>query len=237
MSAVLELRDAHKSFTMHLQGGLRLPVVAGVDFTVAAGQCVVLAGPSGAGKSSILKMIFGNYRCDGGHILVHHGGITTDVADAAPRRILALRRTVMGYVSQFLRAVPRVAALDVVAGPLVIESLMAEPAAREEARSAAAALLRRLAIPERLWQVPPVTFSGGEQQRVNIARGFLPERPLLLLDEPTASLDAANRSTVVELIAEKKRRGAAIVAIVHDDEVRRAIADTVVDVTRFSPAA
>ena len=232
MSAVLELRDAKKSFTMHLQGGLRLPVVAGVGFSVEAGQCVVLAGPSGAGKSSILKMIFGNYRCDSGQILVRHRDRTIDVASAVPRRILGLRRTVMGYVSQFLRAVPRVAALDVVAEPLMVE-----PAAREEARAQAAALLHRLAIPERLWQVPPVTFSGGEQQRVNIARGFLPERPLLLLDEPTASLDAANRATVVALIAEKKRQGAAIVAIVHDDDVRRAIADTVVDVTRFSPAA
>ena len=232
MSAVLELRNAGKSFTMHLQGGLRLPVVAGVDFAVEAGQCVVLAGPSGAGKSSILKMIFGNYRCDSGQILVRHGDATVDVARAEPRRILSLRQTVMGYVSQFLRAVPRVPALDVVAEPLI-----AEPASRAQARAQAAELLHRLAIPERLWQVPPVTFSGGEQQRVNIARGFLPQRPLLLLDEPTASLDAANRATVVELIAEKKRRGAAIVAIVHDDGVRRAIADIVVDVTRFSPAA
>jgi alpha-D-ribose 1-methylphosphonate 5-triphosphate synthase subunit PhnL len=232
MSAVLEVRDARKSFTMHLQGGLRLPVVGGVEFSVGAGQCVVLAGPSGAGKSSILKMIFGNYRCDGGQVLVRHGELTIDVARAEPRQILGLRKTVMGYVSQFLRAVPRVPALEVVAEPL-----LAEPASRAEARLKAAALLHRLAIPERLWQVPPVTFSGGEQQRVNIARGFLPERPLLLLDEPTASLDAANRATVVELIAEKKRRGAAIVAIVHDDEVRRAIADIVVDVTRFSPAA
>jgi alpha-D-ribose 1-methylphosphonate 5-triphosphate synthase subunit PhnL len=138
----------------------------------------------------------------------------------------------MGYVSQFLRAVPRVPALDVVAEPLIDE-----PAARAEARTRAATLLQRLRIPERLWQVPPVTFSGGEQQRVNIARGFLPERPLLLLDEPTASLDAANRATLMDLIEDKKRRGVAIVAIVHDDEVRRAIADRVVDVTRFSPAA
>jgi alpha-D-ribose 1-methylphosphonate 5-triphosphate synthase subunit PhnL len=232
MSAVLELRRAHKSFTMHLQGGLRLPVVAGVSFSVEPGQCVVLAGPSGAGKSSILKMIFGNYRCDGGQVLLRDGGDMIDVATAPPRRILALRKTVMGYVSQFLRAIPRVPALDVVADPL-----MSEPAARHELRARAAALLRRLAVPERLWQVPPVTFSGGEQQRVNIARGFLPERPLLLLDEPTASLDGANRATVVELIAEKKRQGAAIVTIVHDEEVRSAIADVVVDVTRFSPAA
>jgi alpha-D-ribose 1-methylphosphonate 5-triphosphate synthase subunit PhnL len=232
MSAVLELRNAQKSFTMHLQGGLRLPVVAGVDFSVRAGQCVVLAGPSGAGKSSILKMIFGNYRCDRGQVLVRHGDTTVDVAAAEPRQILGLRRTVMGYVSQFLRAVPRVPALDVVAEPL-----LTEPVTRDGARAKASALLQRLAIPERLWQVPPVTFSGGEQQRVNIARGFLPERPLLLLDEPTASLDAANRATVVDLIAEKKRCGTAIVAIVHDDDVRRAIADIEVDVTRFSPAA
>jgi len=229
---MLELRRAHKSFTMHLQNGLRLPVVAGVSFSVEPGQCVVLAGPSGAGKSSILKMIFGNYRCDGGQVLLRDGGDMIDVATAPPRRILALRKTVMGYVSQFLRAIPRVPALDVVADPL-----MSEPAARHEVRARAAALLRRLAVPERLWQVPPVTFSGGEQQRVNIARGFLPERPLLLLDEPTASLDGANRATVVELIAEKKRQGAAIVTIVHDEEVRSAIADVVVDVTRFSPAA
>jgi alpha-D-ribose 1-methylphosphonate 5-triphosphate synthase subunit PhnL len=232
MSAVLELRNAQKSFTMHLQGGLRLPVVAGVDLSVRAGQCVVLAGPSGAGKSSILKMIFGNYRCDGGEILVRHGDASVDVAGAEPRQILKLRKTVMGYVSQFLRAVPRVPALDVVAEPLV-----AEPGSRGQARAQAAELLHRLAIPERLWQVPPVTFSGGEQQRVNIARGFLPQRPLLLLDEPTASLDAANRATVMELIAEKKRRGTAIVAIVHDDDVRRAVADIEVDVTRFAPAA
>jgi alpha-D-ribose 1-methylphosphonate 5-triphosphate synthase subunit PhnL len=232
MLPILELRAAQKSFTLHLQDGLCLPVVTGVDFSVAEGQCVVLAGPSGAGKSSILKMIFGNYRCDGGQILVRQGEAVTDVASAEPRRILALRRHLMGYVSQFLRAVPRVGALDVVAG-----ALAAEPAAREAARRSAADLLGRLHIPQRLFGVPPITFSGGEQQRVNIARGFLPDRPLLLLDEPTASLDAENRATVIELIAEKKRRGTAIVAIVHDADVRDAIADHVVDVTRFAKAA
>jgi alpha-D-ribose 1-methylphosphonate 5-triphosphate synthase subunit PhnL len=94
-----------------------------------------------------------------------------------------------------------------------------------------------LNIQERLWSLPPATFSGGEQQRINIARGFLPELPILLLDEPTASLDAENRRAVVDLVAEKKRRGAAIVAIVHDEDVRNAIADRVVDVTRFAVAA
>jgi alpha-D-ribose 1-methylphosphonate 5-triphosphate synthase subunit PhnL len=232
MSAMIELDDARKSFTMHLQGGVRLPVVAGVSFTVEAGQCLVLAGPSGAGKSSILKMIFGNYRCDGGRILVRDGATMVDVAAAAPRQILALRRAVMGYVSQFLRAVPRVAAIDVVAEPFGCAS-----AARDAARARASDLLHRLNIPERLWPIPPATFSGGEQQRVNIARGFLPDMPVLLLDEPTASLDPANRAMVVHLIAEKKRRGTAIVAVVHDADVRDAIADRVVDVTQFAAAA
>jgi alpha-D-ribose 1-methylphosphonate 5-triphosphate synthase subunit PhnL len=104
-------------------------------------------------------------------------------------------------------------------------------------RERASHLLHRLNIPERLWTLPPSTFSGGEQQRVNIARGFISDHPILLLDEPTASLDAANREVVVNLIDEKKHAGVAMVAIVHDDEVRRAIADRVVDVTSFAAAA
>jgi alpha-D-ribose 1-methylphosphonate 5-triphosphate synthase subunit PhnL len=226
----LRLTGAAKTFTMHLQGGIRLPVVAGVSFAVEPGQCVVLAGPSGAGKSSILKMIYGSYRCDQGEILVRHGHAFVDVATAEPRRMLDLRRHVIGYVSQFLRVVPRVPALDVVAEALGRASL-------ESGRERAGELLRRLNIPERLWSLPPATFSGGEQQRVNIARGFLPELPILLLDEPTASLDADNRRAVVDLVAEKKRRGAAIVAIVHDEDVRNAIADRIVDVTTFAAAA
>jgi alpha-D-ribose 1-methylphosphonate 5-triphosphate synthase subunit PhnL len=229
MSAVIDLLDVKKTFTMHLQGGVRLPVVSGVTFSARAGECVALAGPSGIGKSSILKMIFGNYRCDAGRILLSRGDEVTDIATAAPRAIITLRRHAMGYVSQFLRAVPRVAALDIVAEPLVAAGI-----AREEARRRAATMLSRLNIPERLWPLPPATFSGGEQQRVNIARGFLPDMPLLLLDEPTASLDADNRAAVVALIAEKKRRGAAIVAIVHDEDVRDAVADRRIDVTRFA---
>ena len=232
MSTVLELAAVSKTFTMHLQGGVRLPVVSGVTFAVQAGECAVLAGPSGAGKSSILKMIFGTYRCDTGSILVHRSGGTVDVAVAEPRQILALRRDCLGYVSQFLRAVPRVAAIDVVAEPAVLAGMP-----RASAQRSAADLLRQLNIPQPLWSLPPATFSGGEQQRVNIARGFLCDLPILLLDEPTASLDAGNRAVVVDLIAEKKRRGAAVVAIVHDDDVRSAIADTVVDVTRFAAVA
>ena len=232
MPAMIEIADAEKTFTMHLQGGVKLPVVRGVNFEVLAGECVVLSGPSGAGKSSILKMIFGNYRCDGGRIGIRHHGNIIDIASAEPREVLSVRRETIGYVSQFLRAVPRVATLDVVAEPLIVTGMP-----RAQAREQAGHLLHRLNIPERLRLLPPSTFSGGEQQRVNIARGFISDHPILLLDEPTASLDAANREVVVKLIAEKKRAGVAMVAIVHDDEIRRLIADRVIDVTSFAAAA
>jgi alpha-D-ribose 1-methylphosphonate 5-triphosphate synthase subunit PhnL len=232
MPAMIEISDAEKAFTMHLQGGVKLPVVRGVNFVVNAGECVVLSGPSGAGKSSILKMIFGNYRCDGGRIGIRHGGALLDIAKAEPRDVLCVRRDTIGYVSQFLRAVPRVPTIEVVAEPLI-----ATGTPREQAREQAGNLLRCLNIPERLWTLPPSTFSGGEQQRVNIARGFISDHPILLLDEPTASLDARNREVVVGLIDEKKRAGVAMVAIVHDDEIRHQIADRVVDVTSFAAAA
>ena len=232
MPVVIELYGVAKNFIMHLQGGVRLSVVADVAFAVKAGECVVLDGPSGVGKSSVLKMIFGSYRCDRGQILVHRGAQHIDVADAAPRRILGLRRDAIAYVSQFLRAVPRVPAIDVVAEPLVING-----AVRDAARKRAGELLRRLNIPAPLWELPPENVAGGEQQRVNVARGLLPERPILLLDEPTASLDAANCAVVMDLIAEKKRRGTAIVAVVHDPNVRNRIADRVIDLTKFRAAA
>lgn len=232
MTAMIDIADANKTFTMHLQGGIELPVVRGVTFHVEPGECVVLSGPSGAGKSSILKMIFGNYRCDSGRIGIRHRGEVIDLAAAEPRQVLNVRRATIGYVSQFLRAVPRVATIDVVAEPLIAGGMT-----RADAQSRAGELLHRLNIPERLWQLPPATFSGGEQQRVNIARGFISDLPILLLDEPTASLDAANRAVVVALVAEKKRQGVAMVAIVHDDEIRHLIADRIVDVTSFAAAA
>jgi alpha-D-ribose 1-methylphosphonate 5-triphosphate synthase subunit PhnL len=232
MPITLDLIAVSKSFTMHLQGGLRLPVIAGVTFSVRPGECMVLAGRSGIGKSSVLKMIFGSYRCDAGEILIHDEGRCTDVANATPRRMLAMRRHTIGYVSQFLRAVPRVPALDVVAEPLV-----GNGAAREEARSRASDLLERLNIAPSLRDLPPATFSGGEQQRINIARGFLPQLPILLLDEPTASLDTENCAIVTQLIAEKKKQGTAIVAVVHDEGVREQIADSVLDLAQFAAAA
>ncbi len=230
MPTPIVVSEVSKSFTMHLRGGIRLPVVENVSFAIKSGECAVLGGPSGAGKSSVLKMLYGNYAVDEGQIIVDHKGQLLDLATASPRTVLAIRRDTIGYVSQFLRTVPRVSALEVVAEPLVS---LGE--GREAAQARAKELLSKLNLPEKLWSLPPATFSGGEQQRVNIARGFITPHPVLLLDEPTASLDAKNREVVVEMIAGKKREGVALLGIFHDADVREAVADTIIDVTQFAP--
>ncbi len=202
MTAMIDIVNAEKTFTMHLQGGVQLPVVRGVSFQVEPGECVVLSGPSGAGKSSILKMIFGNYRCDRGRICIRHGGQLIDIARAEPREVLSVRRA----DDRLCQPVPAGGAARARARRGGGAPDGARDVARQCAGAQAGSLLRRLNIPERLWALPPSTFSGGEQQRVNIARGFISDLPILLLDEPTASLDAANRKVVVELVAEKKAR-------------------------------
>jgi len=228
MDPVIALRDVSKSFTLHNQGGAVIPVVAGARLSVAAGECVALTGASGAGKSTLMRMIHGNYLAAGGRIEV--AGL--DVARAAPREILELRRHTLGYVSQFLRVVPRVPTRAVVAEPL-----LATGHDRAAAIARAEALLERLNIPRPLWDLSPTTFSGGEQQRVNIARGFAYPYPALLLDEPTASLDAENRDTVLTLIEDAKARGAAILGIFHDAGARGRVCEREVDVSAFAPAS
>ena len=224
---MIHVDNVSKSFTLHNQGGATIEVMRGASLHVAPGECVALTGASGAGKSTLMRMIYGNYLAASGSIRV--GG--TDVAQAEPREILDLRRRTLGYVSQFLRVVPRVPTREVVAEPLLA---VGTPAADALAR--AEELLTRLNIPAALWALSPTTFSGGEQQRVNIARGFAYAYPAMLLDEPTASLDATNRATVLALIAEAKARGAAIVGIFHDEDARARVADREVDVTSFTPA-
>jgi alpha-D-ribose 1-methylphosphonate 5-triphosphate synthase subunit PhnL len=221
-----------KSFTLHLQGGVTLPVLDGVDLAVAPGECVALAGPSGAGKSTLMRCLYGNYGAEAGRIMIRHAGEAVDLAAADPRLVREIRRDTLGYVSQFLRVIPRIGALDIVAEPLTARGVP-----RDDALARAEALLTRLNLPPRLHHLPPATFSGGEQQRINLARGFAPAYPVLLLDEPTASLDAANREVVIALIAEAKARGAAIVGIFHDAEVRDRVADRLFDVTPIPEAA
>ncbi len=216
MSAVLHIDGLHKSFELHQQGGVKIPVFGGLTAEVKAGEAVAVTGPSGRGKSSLLKLIYGTYRANGGAIRVRHDGEWVDVVSAAPREVLGLRRRTIGYVTQFLRVIPRVPAELIVAEPLTDRGV-----ALETALERARALLERLNIPERLWHLSPMTFSGGEQQRVNIARGFAARFPVLLLDEPTASLDQQNRARVLELIEEARADGAAVIGVFHDEAERR----------------
>jgi alpha-D-ribose 1-methylphosphonate 5-triphosphate synthase subunit PhnL len=231
-AVMLRTEGLAKGFTLHLRGGVRIPVLTDIGLQVHAGECVVLSGPSGAGKSTLLRSLYGNYRAESGRILVRHRGELIDLVTADPRTILAVRHETLGYVSQFLRVVPRVSALDIVA-----EVLIAHGQTPDAARAAATSLLLKLNIPRRLHGLPPATFSGGEQQRVNLARGFIAGHPILLLDEPTASLDAENRAVVVEMIHDAKAGGIAIIAICHDDEVREAIADRLFPLTPMQDAA
>lgn len=227
---MMRVRGLSKSFTLHEQGGVVLPVLHNVSLDIAAGECVVLRGASGSGKSTLLRSMYANYKPQVGRIEVRHNGAWVDILSATPRIVLDVRRRSLGYVSQFLRVIPRVPSLEVVAEPLRNIGIDAT-----SARARAAAVLERLNIPQRLWSLAPATFSGGEQQRVNIARGFIAQSPIMLLDEPTASLDADNRAAVVALIEDAKARGTAIVGIFHDEDVRRRVGTRTFDVGQERP--
>lgn len=224
--SVVVIKNLYKTFTLHQQQGVVLKVLEDVSLTVEPGQCVVLHGQSGAGKSTLMRTIYGNYLAASGQILVQHRGQVLDLVSATPRQIIDVRRQTLGYVSQFLRVIPRVTCLDV-----VMEPALARGESVEQARARAQALLTRLNIPQRLWGLAPGTFSGGEQQRVNIARGFMVHWPIMLLDEPTASLDDVNRQEVLALIQEAKQAGTAIIGIFHDKAAREAVADSYFDMS------
>ncbi len=218
--AVIHADQLHKTFTLHHQGGAQIPVLAGTTLTVQAGECVALQGPSGSGKSTFMRSLYANYRIDQGAIWVKHQGDWVNLPQLPAHQLLAVRQQTIGYVSQFLRVIPRVPALEVAAEPLL--DLGVEP---ESARDKICQLFTQLNLPERLWHLSPTTFSGGEKQRVNIARAFAVNYPVMLLDEPTSALDAANREVVMALIAARKAQGCAMVGIFHDDEVRERVCD------------
>lgn len=228
----IRVENLSKLFTLHNQGATTIPVFEALELAVFPGECVVLAGESGVGKSTLMRTIYGNYLPSGGGVHVLHNGSPVDITKAPAHDVLEIRRRTLGYVSQFLRVIPRISTLD-----LVIEPLLENGVAPAEARARAVSLLTALRLPEAHWELPPATFSGGEQQRVNIARSFVREYPVLLLDEPTASLDAANRAIVVQLIKAALAKGAAMVGIFHDLDVRDAVATRLFNVTEFKAAA
>ncbi|MCL9775255.1 phosphonate C-P lyase system protein PhnL [Vibrio methylphosphonaticus] len=226
-NARLHVSNVSKTFVLHNQQSAELSVLSNASFSVSSGECVVLNGRSGSGKSTLLRALYANYLVDSGDIKVAHQGRWVNLATATPREILNVRKQTIGWVSQFLRVIPRISALEVVMQPMIEMG-----GCREEAQLKAQSLLTRLNVPAHLWNLAPATFSGGEQQRVNIARGFIVDYPILLLDEPTASLDATNSAVVVNLIKEAKARGAAIVGIFHDEQTRDEVADRLYDVKK-----
>jgi alpha-D-ribose 1-methylphosphonate 5-triphosphate synthase subunit PhnL len=229
---MLRAEGLSKQFLLHTQNSVSLPVFAQVDFTVKKGEAVILHGASGVGKSTLLRILYGNYRPSAGHVHVLHGSQFVDIVTATPRRVLEVRRRTLSFVSQFLRVIPRVSTIDIVKDPMLARGI--DPS---EATRRAGDMLARLNLPERLWTLAPSTFSGGEQQRVNIARSFVDPTAIMLLDEPTASLDAANRDVVVHLIDEARNNGAAIIGIFHDEAVRDRIATRRLDLTAYRAAA
>jgi alpha-D-ribose 1-methylphosphonate 5-triphosphate synthase subunit PhnL len=226
------VEDLAKTFVLHNAEAATIPVFQDLTLQVAAGECVVLAGESGVGKSTLMRSIFGNYLPTQGAVKVWHDGAYVDITKANPHEVLEVRRRTLGYVSQFLRVIPRVPTLQ-----LVMEPLLENGVPFEEAKDRASELLSALRLPQAHWDLPPATFSGGEQQRVNIARSFIRKYPVLLLDEPTASLDAENRAIVVRLIKEALAEGAAMIGIFHDLDVRDAVASRLFEVSQFKAAA
>jgi len=224
---MLQMNNLSKKFTLHLQHSTELTVLQDFNLSLNPGECVRLSGPSGMGKSTVLKLAFGNYRASSGEILVRNKeGQLLDMTQASARTVLHFRSHSIAYVSQFLRVIPRVAAIDIVAEPLLESG--SGSMTPEQAREEAARWLTRLRIPESLWQLPPATFSGGEQQRINLARSFIKPRPLLLLDEPTASLDPSNAQTVIDMIVQARNKGIAILGIFHDDAVAQKVVNRTV---------
>ena len=220
---MINVQNVSKTFILHQQNGVRLPVLQRASLTVNAGECVVLHGHSGSGKSTLLRSLYANYLPDEGQIQIKHGEEWVDLVTAPARKVVEIRKTTIGWVSQFLRVIPRISALEVVMQPLLDTGVPREACAAKAAR-----LLTRLNVPERLWHLAPSTFSGGEQQRVNIARGFIVDYPILLLDEPLSALDGLIKESIKERIRMIARQFELTTLIVtHDPEEALTLSDRV----------
>ncbi|WP_240421764.1 phosphonate C-P lyase system protein PhnL [Paenibacillus periandrae] len=222
---MLQVQALSKTFHLALNETMEVSPLRNLSFSVPSGQFLGIAGPSGIGKSSILKCIYRTYLPSAGHIWFQSqtfGDI--DLASADERQISRLRKLEIRYVSQFLRVIPRVEAIDIVAERLLLNGTDAG-----EARRQAGEMLDMLRVPRSLWKAYPATFSGGEQQRVNLARALVVPSRLLILDEPTASLDGESKKNVVALLEDMKRKGTTMIGVFHDVDIMEQLADTILD--------
>ncbi len=214
-SLVLKAENLSKSFTLHHQGGIYLSVLNQVSLELKPGEGVALSGKSGSGKSTFMRSLYGNYRVNQGSIWVKHNKNWLDLTQLQPRELLEVRQKTIGYVSQFLRVIPRVPALEIAAEPL-LEFGENPTTAYEKVQQ----LFIDLNLPERLWNLSPNTFSGGEKQRINLVRALSVDYRILLLDEPTSALDENNVKIVIKLLQERQARGCALVGIFHDETLK-----------------
>jgi alpha-D-ribose 1-methylphosphonate 5-triphosphate synthase subunit PhnL len=225
MTQVLEIDGLKKGFSLHhLEKDI--PAFEDVSFSVAAGEFVLLKGANGAGKSTLLRTLYRSYLPLAGEIRFHSSHGLIDLARAADVDVAHLRRTEIGFVTQFLTARPRVSAEAIVAEPLRLAGWEPE-AALEAARKA----LATFGVKPDLWAAYPTTFSGGEQQKVNLARALILPQKLLMLDEPTASLDANARGALVARLQELKDQGTAMIGVFHHPDDVMHLIDRVVDLT------
>ena len=223
MGNVLSVRQLSKHFILHILGGKVIAGCEEIGFDLKQGEFLGLTGPSGAGKSTVLKWIYRTYLPTSGQMLyTGKDGRQIDLACAPEREMIRLRRREIGYVSQFLKVMPRVPAVDVLAGELRQKGWE-----MERARQRAREFLKIMDINQALWDAYPSTFSGGEQQRINLARTLITEPRLLLLDEPTASLDIVTRQIVIRVLKDSKAAGATMIGVFHDLDVMGRLVDRV----------
>jgi alpha-D-ribose 1-methylphosphonate 5-triphosphate synthase subunit PhnL len=216
---ILEVQGLTKHFYVH---HLRreIPAFVGVDFSLRRGEFLLVRGANGVGKSTLLRCLYRTYLPTGGRAIYRSAHGPIDLARAADVDIAALRRSELGHVTQFLRARPRVSAIDVVTEPLLTRG-----DGRVSARRTAGEWLDTFGLKEDIWEAYPTTFSGGEQQKVNLVRALIVPRRLLLLDEPTASLDAAARKALVSRLGQLKAQGVAMIGVFHHPEEIRSLVD------------